>query len=186
MVMRDTTTNQTSKNTRSEVWGELYAAEYAFLYYEQLERKFLKAHQLFSWTSIALGGGAIAPALLLAFASDDATGGYIGWWFAIQGIALAIITLVERVEKYGSKASVSASISKACSQVSTDLADLFSDIDQRSVDDSRARTRLNRLVQLKREVTYSGESADIVVDSESAVSKKVADIAADRLTSRYA
>lgn len=184
--MRDTTINQTSKITRREVWGELYAAEYAFLYYQKLERKFLKTHQVFGWASIALGGGAIAPALLLAFASDDAAIGYFGWWFAIQGIAFAIITLVDKVEKYGRKASVSANISKACSQVATDLADLFSDIDHRNVDDTWARTRLDHLVRLTREITYSGESADIVVDSESAVSKKIADVAADRLASRYA
>lgn len=186
MVMRDTTTNQTSKNTRSEVWGELYAAEYAFLYYEQLERKFLKTHQVFSWTSIALGGGAIAPALLLAFASDDATGGYFGWWFAIQGIALAVITLVDKVGKYDRKASVASNISKSCSQVASDLANLFSDIDQRNVDDTWARSRLDHLVQLKREITNSGQTAEIVVDNESDVSKKVADIAADRLADRYA
>ncbi len=183
--MPDTALQETSKHTRSEVWGELYSAEYAFLYYQELEKKLLRTHKLFSWLTVALGGGAIAPAILLAFSSDSQADGYLGWWFAIQGIALAVVTLIDKMGNYGRKASIASGISRSCGRAARDLANLFSEIDQRNVDDKWARSRLDDLIRLKGEITNAGETAEIMVDNESKESLSAADSAYERLVNRY-
>ena len=111
---------------------------------------------------------------------------YIGVWFAIQGVLLAITTLFDKVGNYGRKSSVAANISKSCGYVASELSELLANIDRRSLDETWAIEQLNQLIKQKSEITNAGQAAGINVSNRSKESERAANSAYDYLENRYA
>lgn len=173
-----------STQTRNEVWSEYYGAEFAWRYYRELASAFQRKHIVMQWLTVILGGGAALPSITLPFANSASTG-WFGWWIAFHGVSLAIVTVINIIGDFGSKAAISNNIAKFCGRVSNDFRDLFFDVDSDNQDEASARERLKYLTQLKSEITNSSEPAGIQVSSESRESKTAAIEAIEHLQNIY-
>lgn len=185
--MTQTVANTPNQQTRNEVWNKYFGAEYAFRYYQNLGASFLRKHNRLRGLTVILGGGAVIPALVQAYAATSAN---VDEWttglFAIIGLLLAGVSGANVIGDYAKKAATAAGISKSCGMLTKDFADLLYDIDQGTADDRLARERLSRLGDLVAEVTNASEAAGIIVSNKDKISEEAADSAYHHMERLYA
>ena len=159
---------QCSNRTRADVWDKLYGAEFASRFYQKLGNDFLRKHNCLRRVTLALGGGAVIPAIVQFLAFSE--GNVDPIWAAASGligVGLAVVSWWSVGEDYARKTSVAMSISKSCGKVTDELSGLLSEMDLYRTSDSGARERLNHLSERVRIETYSSEQVGVAIDENS-------------------
>lgn len=172
-----------SDQTRNEVWAGMYQCMFAGKFYQALGSRFLALHQRLTWATLALGGGAVIPAVLVWTADTQLD--WVAFAFLLNGVTLSVVTLWSSTGNYARKSADATRIATACSATSQDYAGLLSEIDEATVDEATARQELKRLLTTVREQTDLSEVAQIRVDDE-ALNERTAERTERELRSLYA
>ena len=148
------------------------------------ENKFLRHHRLCTIGTIALGGGAVIPAVVAIF--SQAANPWISTALGIAGALIAFISVVNLVGDFARKASVATGVARTCGRAARELRGLLNSIDLEQVDENRAMAELTRLVTLVENETYNTEAVVILVDNEDEDSVKAEKEARAHLEALYA
>ena len=169
-MAEQTYTYRVSDQTRKEVWDRCHGVEYAERYYQLLGGRFLRHHRQCAIGTIALGGGAVVPAVLAVFL--DANNPWIGGALGIAGALVAVIAVINLVGDFARKASVANGVARTCARAARELRALLNAIDLEQLDEDGARGELSKLATLVENETYNTEAVGILVDNEDQDSMK--------------
>ena len=173
-----------SEQTRKEVWAKIHSTEYAERYYQFLGSRYMGRHRWCTYLTIALGGGAVVPLILVMF--SDSSNVLIGWVLGVVGVLLAGVTIYSLVGDFARRASVATFVARICGRAAREFRDLLNTIDLNQIEDGPARVELTRLATLVENETYNTEAFGIEVDNQDADSERAENETRAHLEALYA